>query len=278
MTTANAKRAVRGFLGPTASIAVGNRLDDARVLGQTCFTSHGRHSAQVLSRFHNRYFGKTCVIIGNGPSLKGMDLSILEDVYTFGMNRIYLMFERLGFSTTFYVAVNRYVIEQCVTDIRQLTIPKFLSWGSRNLFQCNRDLAFLNWRRNPGFQGHLATRGLWEGGTVTYVALQLAYYMGFSKAILIGVDHHFQFTGPPNQLVTSTGDDPNHFDPSYFGAGFQWQLPDLETSELAYSLAKREYEKSSRCVVNATIGGKLEIFPRVELADTLADGSGSSLP
>ncbi len=36
---------------------------------------------------------------------------------------------------------------------------------------------------------------LWEGATVTYVALQLAYHMGFEQVILIGVDHNLHHTG-----------------------------------------------------------------------------------
>jgi hypothetical protein len=99
---------------------------------------------------------------------------------------------------------------------------------------------------------------------VTYVALQLAYFMGFEEAILIGVDHNFATKGLPNTTVTSSGDGPNHFAPGYFGKGFKWQLPDLEGSERAYWLARQAFEAAGRRVVDATVGGKLEIFPKVE--------------
>ena len=39
--------------------------------------------------------GDRCVIIGNGPSLRSMDLSSLKDEVTFGMNRIYLLFDKM---------------------------------------------------------------------------------------------------------------------------------------------------------------------------------------
>jgi hypothetical protein len=64
--------------------------------------------------------------------------------------------------------------------------------------------------------------------------------------------------------VVSEGEDPNHFDPRYFGKGFRWQLPDLETSEIAYRMARRAYEQAGRRVLDATIGGKLTVFPKVE--------------
>ncbi len=99
--------------------------------------------------------------------------------------------------------------------------------------------------------------------TVTNVALQLAYHMGVQQAILIGVDHNFVSKGPANATVVSEGDDPNHFSPAYFGKGFRWQPPDLETSEIGYRLARRAYEQAGRQVLDATIGGKLTIFEKV---------------
>ena len=70
--------------------------------------------------------------------------------------------------------------------------------------------------------------------------------------------------GPPNQEVVSEGDDPNHFLPNYFGKGFRWQLPDLATSEMAYRMAREAFERAGRRVVDATIGGRLQVFPKVD--------------
>jgi hypothetical protein len=88
--------------------------------------------------------------------------------------------------------------------------------------------------------------------------------MGFEQAILVGVDHNFVTEGEANQAVISQGDDPNHFTPNYFGKGFKWQLPDLEGSERAYTLARDAYSNAGRYVYDATIGGKLTIFPKVD--------------
>ena len=115
----------------------------------------------------------------------------------------------------------------------------------------------------PKFASDVRGR-LWEGATVTYVALQLAYYMGFQTAYLIGVDHSFTTKGKPNTTIVSQGDDPNHFNPGYFGKGFRWQLPDLDTSEQAYAMARQAYEADGRKVIDATVGGKLTVFPKVD--------------
>jgi hypothetical protein len=88
--------------------------------------------------------------------------------------------------------------------------------------------------------------------------------MGCEEVILIGVDHNFATRGEPNKTVVSAGEDPNHFHPGYFGKGFRWQLPDLETSEMAYRMAREAYERAGRRVVDATVGGKLTVFPKVD--------------
>ncbi len=105
---------------------------------------------------------------------------------------------------------------------------------------------------------------MWGGATVTYVALQIAFYMGFSEVVLIGIDHDFKKKGIPHTLIVSDGDDADHFDIQYFPKGFRWQLPDLRTSEYAYTLARDAYRADGRQVLDATIGGKLNIFPKVD--------------
>ncbi len=227
-----------------------------------------RESIAHLAALKDIHRGKRCFIIGNGPSLKITDVSRLRDEYTFGMNRVYLAFEEWGFATRFLVSVNSLVIEQCAQDFARLDIPRFFSWRSRAHF---RDTAgpgedppiFLHTTyTGPKFARDARGR-LWEGATVTYVCLQLAFHMGFETAILIGVDHSFTTRGQPNTTVVSAGEDPDHFHAGYFGKGFRWQLPDLDTSEIGYHLAREAYQRDGRRVLDATIGGRLQVFPKV---------------
>ena len=222
-----------------------------------------RQSVQRLRGLRDKHRGERCFIIGNGPSLNKMDLSPLRQEVTFGLNRIYLLFDKLGFGTTYYVSVNSLVIEQCAHEIEQLPMPKFLSWRSRNLIGFTPSTIFLDTGAGPPFARDI-TGPVNEGATVTYVAMQIAFYLGFSEVVLIGVDHNFATQGKPHSTVTSTGNDPNHFDPNYFGTGFRWQLPDLETSELAYKLAKYHFEQDGRQILDATVGGKLQVFKKVD--------------
>lgn len=227
-----------------------------------------RDSIQKIESLKDSHLGEQCVIIGNGPSLRETDLKKLKNVFTVGMNRFYLAFPEMGFSTSCLLSVNNLVIEQCAEDFRALPIPTFVSWRGRKWIEPAANLHYLYTSYLlPRFNGNAAGR-LWEGATVTFVAMQLAYYMGFKQVVLIGVDHSFTSKGTPNTTVVSTGDDPNHFNASYFGKGFRWQLPDLETSELAYGMAREAYLKEGREILDATIGGKLTVFPKVKY-DTL---------
>ncbi len=217
-----------------------------------------------LVTFRDHHQGQRAFILGNGPSLRETDLSRLQGEITFGLNRIYLMFPGLGFPTTYLVSVNDLVLQQCAAEMRRLQLPKFITWRARRSFFGDPFTLFLDtdYTGSENFSGDVTGR-VFEGFTVTYVALQLAFFMGFEEVILVGVDHSFKTQGPPNATVVSSGNDPNHFAPDYFGRGFRWQLPDLEGSERAYRMARQAYEQAGRRVLDATIGGKLEIFPKV---------------
>jgi hypothetical protein len=266
------KRAIRfvlvGVLGQRRSESVLRRYGDVRSAVSYRIDPAGRRSAAELDSLKDHYRGRRCFIIGNGPSLSRMDLSPLRNELTFGLNRIYLLYERLGFPTTFLVAVNKLVVAQCAEEIASAPARKFISWHARHHLLSAPGITYLRSVSRPHFSLNPAA-GLWEGATVTYVALQLAYHMGFEEVILIGVDHSFSTAGQPHAVVTSSGGDPNHFDPNYFGKGFRWQLPDLETSELAYQMARTQYDSAGRRVLDATLDGKLTVFPKVDFEEVL---------
>jgi hypothetical protein len=258
------KKVLKSTLGPEGTLKLMRRYGDSKTLMQCWLSPRYWESVSRLRFFKNKHKGQRCFIIGNGPSLKEMDLAPLRNEFTFGLNRIYLLFESLGFATTYFVSVNKLVIEQCADEIVKLSCPKFVCWGTQSLIPVTSNMIFIRSRTSSRFRTDIPREGVSEGSTVTYVAMQLAYYMGFQQIILIGVDHSFTTKGPANELVTSQGDDPNHFHPEYFRKGFKWQLPDLESSEFAYKLARCQFELAGREILDATVGGKLKVFPKVD--------------
>ncbi|MGB4595926.1 MAG: 6-hydroxymethylpterin diphosphokinase MptE-like protein [Anaerolineaceae bacterium] len=223
-----------------------------------------RESMRKLGELKDSHKGERCFIVGNGPSLKITDLSKLQNDFSIGSNRIFLAEEELGFKPSVLLSVNDLVVQQSVKELSALQMPKFFSWRARKWIQPDALTHFLyTTYTTPSFAKDARGR-IWEGGTVTNVALQLAYHLGFKQVILIGVDHNYVDKGKPNSTVESKGDDPNHFSTKYFGKGFQWQLPDLDAWEDGYRTVRKAYEADGREVLDATIGGKLQVFKKVD--------------
>jgi tetratricopeptide (TPR) repeat protein len=224
----------------------------------------------IIHDLKDKFKGKRCFIIGNGPSLNKTDMRPLKDEYTIGLNRIYLNYANMGFEPTFHCVVNPYVIEQFSQDIDAIQSIKFIRSESREYIRNRWNTFFMDSFGAHDFNQNLENLEWCEGWTVTYCAMQVAFYLGFETVILIGVDHNFPKSGDPNKLVTADGSDNNHFHPDYFGKGIKWQYPDLERSEKSYSVARKIYEKNGRGILDATVGGKLTIFPKIDYYDILS--------
>lgn len=224
--------------------------------------------APQLTQFKNKHAGEDCFIIGNGPSLNSMDLAPLRQYHTFGLNKIYLLFDKVDLNLTYLVAVNKFVIEQSAHIYQNFRIPLFLNYKTaRGIVNKKDNFYFVFTGARSIFRPDIK-RKICEGATVTYVAMQIAYYMGFRNVFLIGVDHNFTSHGKPYEKQFIQGEDINHFDPNYF-AGQEWQLPNLEVSEYAYELAKDFYKENGRKIYDATVNGKLNIFIKMSFKEAL---------
>jgi len=254
---------------PAPLRATGARALQSFSYHQHAFSQSFRQNRKRLKSIENRHRGETCIIMGNGPSLAATDFTRIEAIATFGLNRGYLLWNARGFKPTYFACVNELVIEQFADEIAGEPMEKFLPWQARPQFEGATNTTFFPEVWQPRFTKG-AHRGLWTGGTVTFIAMQLAYEMGFQRVILIGVDHNFRDKGPANAQVVAQTDDLNHFAPDYFGKGTRWNLPDLELSERAYTLAREAFRARGGEIIDATTGGKLTIFPRMSLEQALA--------
>ncbi len=214
----------------------------------------------------NRHLGQRIVIVANGPSLNVMNLSFLKHEIVIGLNKIFLGFRKFRFYPRYYIAVNEKVIRQSVNEIKNLTSVKFLSNRCPDLFKSDALTYIINTTQPPFPFCHDISLGVREGGTVTYAALQIAFYLGFQEVIIIGMDHKYDYSGEVNQTSIIKGPDPNHFSEEYFGFGQQWDNPDLPKSEEFYRIAKFEFERVGRQILDATLEGACNIFEKVDYA------------
>ena len=226
-----------------------------------------------LKAVKNSKAGEKCIVICNGPSLKEIDLDGVakKKIFTIGLNKINLFYDQTILRPDLIVAINEHVIEQNMDYFSSTGIPTYLEYiGARRAGHLKKA------RSNPAITflhaAYIANRfakdvsiSVCPGFTVTYVAMQVAYHYGFSDVALIGCDHNFAAKGQANKLIVQDKEEESHFIKNYFPPGAQWQLPDLIGSEFHYQLAREAYDEANRRLVNCTVGGKLEVFPRMSL-------------
>ncbi|MEA5412053.1 hypothetical protein VB737_09785 [Synechococcus sp. BA-120 BA3] len=208
------------------------------------------------------------MLVCNGPSLNQTDFTLVRKEVSMGMNKIYLGFQRFRFYPRYYVATNQHVITQSAYEIRRLNCIRFLrSLGDASPLPESALTYFLRSTPEPQFQQNLCT-GFFEGYTVTFAALQIAFFMGFTEVVIVGMDHRYSFHGLPNEPHELKGEDRNHFDPSYF-SGQTWDNPDLASSERFYYLARQTFEAAGRRIIDCTIDGACSVFEKGGLKEAL---------
>ena len=65
--------------------------------------------------------------MGNGPSLNKMDLSLFKSEYVWASNRAYLLFDRIKWRPSYYVAVDKRVIPDNYEEINSITGASFMA-------------------------------------------------------------------------------------------------------------------------------------------------------
>lgn len=228
-----------------------------------------------LRKLKGRFSGRRCFIMGNGPSLNRMDLGLLEREQVWGANRCFLLFDRVSWRPAFYTAMDPLAIqnsrERISGMIREFPRTRFFFpiAARDNGWLDSADNVYF-YREEPGAGFSLdAARGVAQVHTVTAASLQLAAFLGFNPIYLIGCDLSYAAAaGLPQGTVEGfkfdeTGDT-DHFHPNYLNGGDIWRVPEVEGMLEDYRLAHRALDSVGVAVYNATIGGRLEEFPRTE--------------
>lgn len=191
-----------------------------------------------------------CLIIGNGPSLNGVSNEILSLLPSFGTNKIFKKFV-----PTFYVCINDNEINKNRLSIEQI--------DSKLKFTSSYNQVFGSYGLTPSTEVEFSLDPLKyvnQGHTVTYVCLQLAYWMGFKKVYLVGIDHFYTQKGDPDEEIIWKGLDLNHFKGAEVSDNDKWNCANLEASEHYFQIAKETYEEDGKSIINLTHNSCLKIF------------------
>lgn len=219
-----------------------------------------------IREFYNSHNSEKCFIIGNGPSLTVADLELISNYVTFGCNKIYKIYEKTSWRPDYYVVDDRNYVKNDYYNIINNSSPKIAGFvgvefdkriikpyidSDRIIVKKKTILhdGYPEWNINIG--DYVCT-----GHTVIYVALQLAIYMGFKEIYLLGVDCSYTSTFENGKKGT------NYF---YEAKNNQVVEKDATNMFLAFESAKRCAQEYGVKIFNATRGGCLETFERVDL-------------
>jgi len=230
---------------------------------------YNNENVKRIQSYKNKYYNKRCFIIGGGPSINNMNLDYLNGEITFVHNAFYLIQDRVEFNPTFTIVEDPLPAEDNADELNSLNnTTKFFAHDLKYCLEHTENSIFVNFHRNyvnyksnkfPKFSED-ASKIVYWGGTVVYMSLQLAYYMGFNEVYLIGIDLSYDIPkhAQGKSLITSKEPDTNHFHPDYFGSGKRWHDPKVERMQQAIEYAAKYFDDNGRHLFNSTEGGNLK--------------------
>lgn len=232
-----------------------------------------RADNRVLKKYKKCHYGERCFIIGSGPSLTVSDLDQLKGEYTFASNKIFTVFDKTAWRPTYYVVSDSDVMPEMYensakfdSQIRAKFFPANFRDGCSGE---NLNTVFYNYigcdvtgRTPPMFSDNMA-KYLGEGFSVAYVAIQIAVYMGFSEIYLLGLDFSWPVYQDCEGNIFENGQAKHRFYEENHEED-ELSIPNVELMEKAYREARKYCDKHGIRIYNATRGGKLEVFERID--------------
>ena len=230
-----------------------------------------------LEIYKNIHSGERCWIIGTGPSLTMEDLNKLKNEYTFVMNSFVKILNKIDFAPSYYGIQDGDVFERLESEIANSSLETIFLADSKdtNMKRLEKmpesirkrsavyplNVSYHSYKMNftlkyfAKFSDDI-TDVVYDGSTIAYSLLQIAVYMGFKEIYLIGTDCNYKTNGKnhfvEHGFVTATN-------PDIVG----WRMIQ------AYKVAKKYADSHGVKIFNATRGGMLEVFPRVNLDNAL---------
>lgn len=211
----------------------------------------------------NKHKDDRCFIIGTGPSLLRTNLSLLDGEICFGVNHLYKSMG-MGLQCQYYGVGDPLEWEEnnkWLTKIKDLII--FTTNASDNCI----GLKVLNGFVFDGNFSKDIIKGINPGGSVVIsICIQVAYYMGFSEVYLLGCDcdysnyRYFDKREPTDKEIKWLEKCwPNN----------PQLTNDWDSIFKSYKVCRKVYEDTGRKLINATVGGRLDVLKRERLEDII---------
>ena len=218
--------------------------------------------SQNLAQFKNLKKGEAVTIVCNGPSLNNVDLERIN-MPTIAMNKINLIFNKTKWRPDYIICSNGLVIKQNKSFFESYSKPVFLDFKAQQFGVKGPNINYFLSSHRRSFSKNFE-KEIGSAGTVTFAALQLAYFLGFKQIYIVGMDHNYKgHTAQKSfsKIEMFEGEDVNHFDPNYF-KGNLWGTPNLFISEYGYKIARDFLHKNKIKIYDCTINGNCDIFEK----------------
>ncbi|MBT2736730.1 6-hydroxymethylpterin diphosphokinase MptE-like protein [Bacillus sp. ISL-7] len=243
--------------------------------------------SRKVKKLKDSHIGESCFIIGNGPSLTVEDLNMIKNQVSFSSNRINLLIEKTDWKPYYYTFTDSLMASKFFDEVYNMQKKEMFVVVSNTSYKSLRKKLGKNCHflrsyyelENSGLPkfSYDISKKLIQHGTVTYANIQLATYMGFKNIYLIGVDHNFGISKQKDGSINFNKDliGKDHFDENYYNSVEHKKEVPVNVYEMteAYLSANRNCVERGVNIINATRGGKLEVFPRVNF-DDLFDNNG----
>lgn len=228
-----------------------------------------------IAKLKDIHKGKRAFIVCNGPSLSGKDLDTLfeHNEISFACNKINNIFGQTCWRPTYYTIMDEPYQFSLLSTMN--AVPAEVKFFRQESYCVTRKVKgnslFLNadgkleLLDNPKFSDDISDT-IYTIATVTYAMLQIAVYMGIKELYIIGCDNSYKVEKKPDGTIVFNNHD------SYFKGAPEdkgkvrvistWQ------NDVAYKFARKYADMHNIKIFNATRGGCLEVFERVDF-DTL---------
>lgn len=235
--------------------------------------------SEYIRSLQDLHEGKRCFVIGNGPSLTPQDLDRIQNEFSFASNKIYHIFDKTAWRPSYYVCTDNNVIAEEIGNIKSIgDYPKFINFhaarygrdGSNNIWYiCTKGKFHVDpYKPQSSELSEDVSKYVAWVHTVTVTAIELAIYMGFKEIYLLGVDHSYANTVDSKGIIhrdsTVKADYFDGMKGTGSEAGNRAIVTNVDALNYSYELARKFAEQSGVKIFNATRGGKLEVFERVD--------------
>lgn len=226
-------------------------------------------NAKLLESLKDKHKGQRCFVIATGPSLTLNDVEMLRDEVTIGVNSIYRLYDKTDFRPTYYTVLDEEAQKNSESNIDKYKVLSTAGTFMNNLRRIQRpDVYYIplcyqnhwfklgdnrfDYSKNLKYCTDLLW-GFYDKYTVTNVAIDLAIYMGCEEIYLIGVD--CTWNGPKIHFDESDNSPVLSHDTAYHTQ---------KAMMTGYRFMEKETKKRGIHIFNATRGGMLEEFDRVD--------------